>query len=167
MTQNSALSQNWVKCIGCTPRDPGCARITPRPLTRCALGAVAWRTGRHVVAPLWSCRRCVLPCRCEHARAGEPYRSSPLSRYKNRIAKQNPFHEHNVVSQRELAVSQALSRAASSPLGHDTKIVSRPKPLPSLSQLPTPYRGALLRCLATQCRCPLSRYETSYRDTPR
>ena len=36
MIQNNALSQNWVECIGCTPKEP-------------RLGAVSWSVGRHIV----------------------------------------------------------------------------------------------------------------------
>ena len=69
MTQNSVLSQNWVRFTWCTPKDPGCARTVPRPCAQCRVVA---RIGRVAgcVAHTLLCRR--------------PLRS----RYKNCIATQ-------------------------------------------------------------------------------
>ena len=77
MTQNSALSQNWVECTGCTPKGPWprapCARTAPRPR---AQHRVVART-RPYRSRARSCRARTLPCR------------RPLqSRYKNCIMTQ-------------------------------------------------------------------------------
>ena len=48
VTQNSALSQNWVECTVHTPMAQA-ARTTPKPRARRALGAVSWRVERHIV----------------------------------------------------------------------------------------------------------------------
>ena len=93
VTQNSALSQNWVECTGCTLKGPRpharCAHITPRPCACRVLGVVSWCTGRRVVALLRPCHRRVLPCRCAHARFRASCRNvwacrvaAPLSRHK-------------------------------------------------------------------------------------
>ena len=47
MTQNSVLNQNWIKCIVCTPMDPGCTHATRalRPSRPCCI--VSW----HALVP--------------------------------------------------------------------------------------------------------------------
>ena len=72
-------------------------------------------------------------------------------------------------------VSQCLGLPCHNLPAPDTNIVSRhrapaarsPRVLPCVSQLPEPYRGALLRCIRTQrSPPPQPRYKVLYRDPP-
>ena len=85
VTQNSALSQNWVECTGCTPKAQA-ARTAPRHRARRlvvlhwasyrgALGALSWRLS----SVSWSCCSAHWLCSRAHARAVTPCRSSPVT----------------------------------------------------------------------------------------
>ena len=52
VTQNSSLSQNWVECIGCTPKEP-------RPGALCSCTTPRLCAQRRVVAYRASCCGCV------------------------------------------------------------------------------------------------------------
>ena len=168
MTENSAMSQNWVGCTVRTPKDPGCAHVAPRPRARCAQAACMLRPGRAHAAPRPRAR-CTQAARtlrlgrshaaprprarcAQAARTLRPGRAHAAPRPRARCAQAvrtlRPGRAHAVprpraryvlsacrgvlgaISWPPLAVSDAVLRVMSSPLGHDTKIVSRLKSLP-------------------------------------
>ena len=93
MTQNSALSQNWVECTVYTPM----AQAAHRPRAHCAQAVrtvpclnAHWAVSWHALASYRGrarlCRNAHWPCREHTLLCRLPFRS----RYKNRIATQLP-----------------------------------------------------------------------------
>ena len=88
VTQNSALSQDWVGCTGAHPTDLGCAHSAPRLHVPYI---VSWRVGCHVTGPApavlqaplaisWRSRHLVVACLMTHPAA----KAALLPRY-NRL----------------------------------------------------------------------------------
>ena len=118
---NSVLSQNWVKCIVCTPMAQATRTLHVGP-------AVSWCTRRRVAGlarPCCSARptvsRAVLRVPCRHAplrvaaHIAAPYRVAPLSRYP--VTKPPSCHDtiyciatHSLNSQAPVRALLALAR---------------------------------------------------------
>ena len=113
MTQNSALSQNWIRCTGCTPNGPWLcahyARTVPMPRARRALGRVVARTG----FVSWPCPGRVAAYGLQYRRRVAARtllrRSSPRSR--NKIVSQHNFLLRVLPSAVSRALPSAVSRA--------------------------------------------------------
>ena len=129
VTQNSVLSQNWVKCTVCTHPWPRlCACCTLGWPCRGALGAVSWPSPGRIVA-------CVGPCRCAHARwriVSQRYVAT-----QGRVA--SPFRSRYKICIATLAPTALALRAVLSALPR----VSLPPPPPPPPPPPAAYRGAL------------------------
>ena len=153
MTQNSALSQNWVGCIGCTPNGPWLR-------AHCAQAARALRPGRDRTVARPRAGRNVVAHRAPCGR--------PCPTVSGRVAA------------RTRALARHVSALLPSPLVMIQKLYSDTSPCHASCRAPTaPYRGAC--SVVSQCCCApchrmsrdtpssqaalVSRYAHSYRDT--
>ena len=152
VTVNSALSQDWVGCTGCTPKT-----LTARMLR---LGrahkAVSWRTGRRVVAPSGSVT-VRMGALARHVVESRPAVSQPPRHDTKFLSRYNSCHARSVRTARCVAsAAPYVVLAAARVAAFLCRVAGR---CCAISQ-------PLACCVATPGLPLLSRYNRLYRDTP-